>query len=362
MKLRLRLLLVKRSKMIRKSRYGVVASLCAVLIVSCSSANNINGSNRINVVSEVFFTNIGNSRKIARSPQVGLVELINRSQRTIHCAFYEISSKGVVNALIDAKRRGVKVAIVLEEDNLYKGSCSKLVSAGIGVVVDGRNPFMHNKFLISDGRYLWTGSYNPSYNGNFHNNNNAVLVDSQRVSDRYEQEFNEMYVEKIFGNRYEVGPFALPRKLLRDRGRKEKIRSYFSPEDGVEDIILGELHKAKKTVEVMAFSFTSKRIADELIALNKSGVDVRVVVESRGSKGRYSQFARLKINCINMRLDGNRYLMHHKVIVIDGTKVITGSYNFSKNANIYNDENILIINNPLIASLFLKEFRKNFNK
>ena len=50
--------------------------------------------------------------------------------------------------------------------------------------------------------------------------------------------------------------------------------------------------------------------------------------------------------------------MHHKVILIDGETVITGSYNFSKNAETSNDENILILKNREIAGAFLREFRR----
>jgi len=48
--------------------------------------------------------------------------------------------------------------------------------------------------------------------------------------------------------------------------------------------------------------------------------------------------------------------MHHKVIIIDNQIVITGSYNFSNNAEYENDENILIIHDPKIADLFYDEY------
>ena len=50
--------------------------------------------------------------------------------------------------------------------------------------------------------------------------------------------------------------------------------------------------------------------------------------------------------------------MHHKVIIIDDETVITGSYNYSKNAENSNDENILIIKNAKIASRYFKEFKR----
>ena len=62
-----------------------------------------------------------------------------------------------------------------------------------------------------------------------------------------------------------------------------------------------------------------------------------------------------------MRWDANRYNMHHKVIVIDGAVVVTGSYNFSKNANTVNDENCIIIHDSGIAKEFIKEYERLIN-
>ena len=50
--------------------------------------------------------------------------------------------------------------------------------------------------------------------------------------------------------------------------------------------------------------------------------------------------------------------MHHKVIIIDGRIVVTGSYNFSKSAKTRNDENTLIMHSPEIAELYIEEFER----
>ena len=61
---------------------------------------------------------------------------------------------------------------------------------------------------------------------------------------------------------------------------------------------------------------------------------------------------------LDVRLDGNPRNMHHKVIIIDGQIVVTGSYNFSASAEERNDENTLILHNPDIAAQFLAEFQR----
>jgi phosphatidylserine/phosphatidylglycerophosphate/cardiolipin synthase-like enzyme len=64
---------------------------------------------------------------------------------------------------------------------------------------------------------------------------------------------------------------------------------------------------------------------------------------------------------MDVTLDGNPRLMHHKVMIIDQQIVITGSYNFSNNAERYNDENTLIIHNQGIAAEYMAEFQQIYD-
>ena len=58
--------------------------------------------------------------------------------------------------------------------------------------------------------------------------------------------------------------------------------------------------------------------------------------------------------------DGNPRTFHHKVLIIDKNIVVTGSFNFSRNADESNDENVIIIQNPEIAAEYLKEFDRRW--
>jgi phosphatidylserine/phosphatidylglycerophosphate/cardiolipin synthase-like enzyme len=70
----------------------------------------------------------------------------------------------------------------------------------------------------------------------------------------------------------------------------------------------------------------------------------------------------LKNAGLDVRLDGNPRLMHHKLIIIDGKVVVTGSYNFSYNAEQNNDENTLIIHNQELAGEYLAEFQRIYSQ
>ena len=65
---------------------------------------------------------------------------------------------------------------------------------------------------------------------------------------------------------------------------------------------------------------------------------------------------------LNVRMDGIDGLMHHKVFIVDEKIVVMGSYNFSQNAEVRNDENILIIYDSLIAEQFLFEFHRVYRQ
>ena len=76
----------------------------------------------------------------------------------------------------------------------------------------------------------------------------------------------------------------------------------------------------------------------------------------------YSQFNRLPQNGIDVRKDGNKNNMHHKVFIIDEKTIVTGSFNPTNNGDKNNDENVVIIEDPTIADLFVVEFWKVYGE
>ena len=84
--------------------------------------------------------------------------------------------------------------------------------------------------------------------------------------------------------------------------------------------------------------------------------------ESQYKSNQGTEYDRFKKAGLDVRLDGNPRNMHHKVFIIDGQTVVTGSYNFSANAEQSNDENTLIIYNEEIAGQYLDEFERIFEE
>ena len=304
---------------------------------------------------KVYFTSPG-SVNAANTPKAGIIQAIQNSKKTFYGAFFEISSPEIIDALVAAKKRNVDVRLVTDGDYFNSAGVERLMRVQIPVVPDQNKAFMHNKFAVIDGSGVWTGSFNLTENCSLRNNNNAILINSHELAQIYHAEFMEMFQDKIFGNRKDEKPFADAEKRYHVKIGDTDINAYFSPEDKIERIIVHRLQKAKKSVHFMAFSFTSDKIAEMMIAKHKEGVPIYGIFEKKGSDDKYSQYVKMKIEGLPVKIDNNKFFMHHKVIIIDEVRVITGSYNFSKSANKKNDENILIIDNKDIAADYLKEF------
>ncbi len=292
------------------------------------------------------------------NPQDGLISAIKNSRKSFYGAFYDISSIKIADELIAAFNRGIDIKLVTENDTFSGSAITRILESGIPVISDTGSGLMHDKFAVIDGSSVFTGSYNTTENCAMKNNNNALLICSPELADIYISEFNEMFESGIFGNRKEEGAFTELQKKFYVKLDDMNINVYFAPEDNVEKIIQGRIEKAKKSIRFMQFSFTSDIIGEVLIKKFKEGVAVEGVFEKKGSDTEYSEYIKMKIENIPVRLDKNRHVMHHKVIIIDDYRVITGSFNISKNANNKNDENIIIIDSRELASLYIEEFNR----
>ncbi len=305
---------------------------------------------------DIFLTSPDKPDIRRNNPLIGLTRTMQEAKKTLFGAFFDISSLEIADELISLKKKGIDVRIVIERDNVDKEAASRLIMAGIPVVTDTKPGLMHNKFMIIDESIVWTGSYNLTDNCTYKNNNNAIKIYSPELARIYISEFMEMFQDNIFANKKDLTPFPSLMNKYYVKIDQTDINVYFSPENNIERILLKRIEKAKETIHFMAFSFTSGPISDAMIQKNHDGVTVYGLFEKRGTKDKYSQFVKMKLEGVPVRLDRNKHIMHHKVIIIDKRILITGSFNFSKNANKRNDENIIIIDNPEIASYYLEEF------
>ncbi|MFC1732750.1 phospholipase D-like domain-containing protein [candidate division KSB1 bacterium] len=270
---------------------------------------------------------------------VNLEYMINISDK-VHCAFFDLDLENVITAL---QRKSVEDALVVVDADYFEEEWE----SNVNFRKDTRKAFMHNKFCIFDEKIVWTGSMNPTHNGDEKNNNNVIIIFSENLAETYEEEFQELWAG-TFGKGKEV-------KNPKITVNSIEIESYFCPEDFCANEVMEELDKAEKSIYFMTFSFTHDKIGDLLVKKHDQGVEVRGVFEKR-QNSQYSEFSKLNESGIDVKLDSNKATMHHKVFIIDEKVVVTGSFNPTMNGDTNNDENIIIIKNKAIANSFLEEF------
>jgi phosphatidylserine/phosphatidylglycerophosphate/cardiolipin synthase-like enzyme len=130
------------------------------------------------------------------------------------------------------------------------------------------------------------------------------------------------------------------------------IEVYFSPKGGCTEAVVKEIDAAKKTILVQAYSFTSAPIAKALVDAHERGVQIRVILDKSQRGEKYSSADFVQHAGIPIWIDAKHQIAHNKIMIIDGATVITGSFNFTKNAEQSNAENLLVIRSPELATKY----------
>ena len=286
---------------------------------------------------------------------VPLATAIAKVQNSLDIAAFEMNHELIAAAIMQAHQRGVAVRIVTDNEHGLgdekDDTLRKLKAAGVPVVDDGRSLLMHNKFMILDGASVWTGSWNYTFNDTYRNNNNVLVIESPLVAAVYQDEFNEMFTHSEFGIT------STDSGLINFTERGADIRILFAAEGNMVAALTAELEAARHSIRFMTFVFSLDVLGQTLIERLDDGMVIQGIFENRNSTATWSQLPALYCAGAEVRQDGNPYILHHKVFIIDDDTVITGSLNFSNNAVSRNDENVVIIRHPDIARLYLDEWQ-----
>lgn len=313
------------------------------------------------------------SKRVGLEAQLAerLAEFIHATRESLDCAIYDLRHPVVLQALVQAAQRGVKLRIAFDGGKARTGGLSgdpkpdgtqeAIQNAGLGqyataVHEKGRH-LMHDKFLVRDGQSVWVGSANFTVGGLELQDNNCLAIESPQLASSYTAAFAGLLTGATSqtlpeGQRAQVGAIALT--------------PYFAPaaKEIIETTIDAALKGAKK-VRVMAFLISDPGTLDALAPYaNDPHFDIRGVYDPNGMNDvlRYTKqdparfwftkdprFARAPSHAFSPAHEQD--FMHNKVIVVDDHLVITGSYNFSENAEA-NDENVLAIESPALAAAY----------
>lgn len=138
-------------------------------------------------------------------------------------------------------------------------------------------------------------------------------------------------------------------------GSKAECSICFTPGSPCTQKIIERIQNAKKEILVQAFAFTSTEIAQALIQAHEKGKNVQVIVDSsQEDKILIIQLAQAQIPVF---IDKPPGIAHNKVMIIDDFIVLTGSFNFTKAAQIRNVENSVCITSSNIAKQYKTQWQ-----
>jgi phosphatidylserine/phosphatidylglycerophosphate/cardiolipin synthase-like enzyme len=123
-------------------------------------------------------------------------------------------------------------------------------------------------------------------------------------------------------------------------------------------LVVAEIAAARRSLLVQAYNFTERHIVAAIIAAHARGVAVTVIVDKISAHQRGEGVSAVRAAGIAVFVDRRPRIAHNKVVVIDGATVITGSFNFSANAQCCNAENLLVVRSPDLAAAYAANFAR----
>ena len=122
-----------------------------------------------------------------------VIKYIDNAKTSILLLGYSFTSKPITQALIQAKKRGVNVRIVLDHSQHYQKYSKEVIQVLLNKQMDVRFDhtvkIAHNKVLVIDNLQTVTGSYNWTHSAEFKNAENLVFIKSQEVAKKYAMYF-----------------------------------------------------------------------------------------------------------------------------------------------------------------------------
>ena len=138
---------------------------------------------------------------------------------------------------------------------------------------------------------------------------------------------------------------------------------FYTIEPRTPQLVLKTIDSAQQEIRLMGYSFTSPEVAGALVRAKRRGVDVKVVLDWKANTGKQNQASLAAMNLlvnagIPVRTVSQYKIMHDKVIIADGRNVEVGSFNYTRAADRFNSENVLVVwDEPVVAQRYLQHWQ-----
>lgn len=123
-----------------------------------------------------------------------IIRELDAAKSEIFVQAYSFTSKPIAKALVDARKRGLKVEVVLDKSQRRERytSADFVAHAGIPTFIDDQHAIAHNKIMIIDRQTLITGSFNFTKGAEEKNAENLLVLKGNRpLVNRYTRNFDE---------------------------------------------------------------------------------------------------------------------------------------------------------------------------
>jgi phosphatidylserine/phosphatidylglycerophosphate/cardiolipin synthase-like enzyme len=135
------------------------------------------------------------------------------------------------------------------------------------------------------------------------------------------------------------------------------INCFFSSTDNISEIITSQILNAKINIFLAMYTLTDRGLIDALKERRQNGIDILSIFdEAQLTKFSNIIFELNNADIVFKTIGKAASRMHHKFLIIDKNKVITGSFNWTHQANKSNMENIIIVENQNIVKKYMDEF------
>jgi len=291
-----------------------------------------------------------------------IVDFIDAATDELDIAVQEVDSLPIAEAIVRARQRKVTVRLVSEADYLIDDKAADnpfeaddslknevnrkihlaLLRARMWVRTDFNPKIFHQKFIIRDRSAILTGSTNFTDTDTHSNLNHILVVENEEVAKEFRGEFEDIR-QGHFG-KFTVNNSRKPKEIMVGNVR---VKVCFAPDHGPEMEIMKQMMKAKARVDFAIFTFSgSSGIDDTMLALHDD-VMFRGVFDRTQGGAKWAATTDLAAAGMELYFAGGNKKgirkLHHKLMAIDDSLTIIGSFNYTSPANLYNDENIVVL-------------------
>lgn len=141
----------------------------------------------------------------------------------------------------------------------------------------------------------------------------------------------------------------------------EPAEAFFSPGTACLERIVHRFKAARRSADVCVFTITDDRIARSMLDAHRRGVKLRLITDNDKAYDLGSDIREFEAAGISTKIDRTPAHMHHKFAIFDGTRLLNGSYNWTRSAAESNEENIIDTGDPDLVEAFAAEFKKLWN-